>query len=187
MRVLIIDNKDSFTYNIKHYISYFIDDIDVIRAEFLHLDKVAVYQKILFSPGPGVPKEHPVMSKVLDKYGSSKSILGVCLGQQAIAEFYGLELELLLEPMHGVSSRLNHFNNCTLFDSMPNSFNVGHYHSWVISDVPSSSVLELTSVNKEGIAMSIKHKYYDIKGVQFHPESILTENGLTVIKNWLLC
>ena len=185
MKVLIVDNKDSFTYNIKHYVNHFCDDVDVLRCNTLQLDDVEKYDKILFSPGPGLPKEYSILNTILSKYGSSKSILGICLGQQAIAEFYGAKLENLLDPMHGITSKISHLNNCNLYKDLPISFQIGHYHSWVVCDKDFPAELEITAINDSGLIMSIKHKKYDIKAVQFHPESILTENGLQLIKNWL--
>ena len=186
MKVIIIDNNDSFTYNLKYYINQFCDIVDVLRSNQFHLDDLVIYDKILFSPGPGLPNEHPILKAILDKYGHSKSIFGVCLGHQAIAEFYGCQLLNLADSMHARSSRIKHLNNCSLFENLPDTFKIGHYHSWVIDNVNFSERLEITSINEDGLIMSIKHKQYNIKAVQFHPESILTEHGLVLIKNWLL-
>ena len=186
MKVIIIDNNDSFTYNLKYYINQFCDNVDVLRSNQFHLDDLVIYDKILFSPGPGLPNEHPILKAILDKYGHSKSIFGVCLGHQAIAEFYGCQLLNLADSMHAISSRIKHLNNCSLFENLPDTFKIGHYHSWVIDNVNFSERLEITSINEDGLIMSIKHKKYNIKAVQFHPESILTEHGLVLIKNWLL-
>ena len=185
MKVLIVDNNDSFTYNLKHYINQFCDDVDVVRYNKLQIRDVGEYDKILFSPGPGLPKEYSILNEILSKYGCSKSILGVCLGQQAITEFYGGQLNNLSSAMHGRSSKIKHLNNCGLYKNMPISFQIGHYHSWVVSNKDFPEELEITSVNESSLIMSIKHKKYDIKAVQFHPESILTEHGLQLIENWL--
>ena len=185
MRVLIIDNEDSFSYNLKHYVSQFSEFVDVVRSDKLEIENVAKYHKIIFSPGPGLPKEYPILTKVLKVYGAHKSILGVCLGQQAIVEYFGGKLENLSEVKHGVSSELHHHNNCNLFANLNNIFNVGLYHSWVVSKDSFPSELEVTAVNSEGLIMAIKHREFDIKSLQFHPESILTENGLQIIENWL--
>ena len=185
MRVLIIDNQDSFSYNLKHYVSQFSEFIDVIRSDRLKIKDVAKYQKIIFSPGPGLPEEYPILNEVLKVYGAHKSILGVCLGKQSIAEYYGGKLENLSNVKHGVSSELSHYNNCNLFANISKDFRVGHYHSWVISKDLFPNVLEVTAVNSEGLIMAIKHRKLDIKALQFHPESILTENGLQIIENWL--
>ena len=185
MKVLIVDNKDSFTYNLKHYINYFCDDVDVFRYNKLNIKNVVDYDKILFSPGPGLPSEYLILNKILSQYGSSKSILGICLGQQAIVQFYGGHLCNLVDPMHGRSSKVKHFNNCLLYKDIPVSFQIGHYHSWVVSEYDFPKELEITSVNESGLIMSIKHKKDDVRAVQFHPESILTEYGLELLENWL--
>ena len=186
MKVLIVDNKDSFTYNLKHYINQFTDDIDVLRGDVLDFDNIMNYDKIVLSPGPGLPAEHPVLEKLLEAFYDKKSILGICLGQQAIAEFFNAKLENLSTVQHGVTSKVAHFNNCKLFENIPNNFKIGHYHSWVVSKNNFPKELNITSENEEGIITSINHKKYDITAVQFHPESILTEHGLQLIKNWLL-
>ena len=185
MKILIVDNQDSFTYNLKHYINQFARDVDVVRCDELYIKDVQIYDKILLSPGPGLPKEYPILNNILTCYASSKSILGVCLGQQAIASFYGGRLENLVCPMHGVASKIKHLNNCSLFKDIPVSFEIGHYHSWIVSKRKFPKDLEITSFNHNGLIMSLKHKKYDVKSVQFHPESILTENGLLLLQNWI--
>tara|TARA_B100000214_G_scaffold115562_1_gene81607 strand:+ start:7367 stop:7930 length:564 start_codon:yes stop_codon:yes gene_type:complete len=186
LKILIVDNKDSFTYNLKHYIKQFTDNVDVLRYNNLFLDDVQIYDKILFSPGPGLPKEYPILESILKKYASYKSILGICLGHQAIVSFYGGILENLAIPMHGTTSQIEHLNSCSLFKNIPNYFQIGHYHSWIASKKRFPKELEVTSFNQNGIIMSLKHKKYDVKSVQFHPESILTENGLLLIQNWIM-
>ena len=186
MKILIIDNQDSFTFNLKHYVQQFTNNVFVVRGDDCDLNHLRNYDKILISPGPGLPFEHPILKKVLDRYYDKKSILGVCLGQQAIADFFGARLENLRQVKHGVSSYITHSNNSVLFKNIPQSFKVGHYHSWVVSKNNFPQDLNITSENKEGIITSISHRYYDIHGVQFHPESILTEHGLQLIKNWLI-
>ena len=186
MKILIIDNQDSFTFNLKHYVQQFTNNVFVVRGDDCDLNCLRNYDKILISPGPGLPFEHPILKKVLDCYYDKKSILGVCLGQQAIADFFGARLENLRQVKHGVSSYITHSNNSVLFKNIPQSFKVGHYHSWVVSKNNFPQDLNITSVNEEGIITSISHRYYDIHGVQFHPESILTEYGLHLIKNWLI-
>lgn len=186
MKVLIVDNRDSFTYNLKHYVNQFTDDVDVFRGECIQLNEVEVYDKIILSPGPGLPFEHPILKQILDRYYNKKSILGICLGQQAISEFFNAEIENLSTVKHGITSDIYHFNNCKLFKDIPNKFKIGHYHSWVVSKNNFPKELIITSENEEGIITSIKHNEYDITGVQFHPESILTEHGLKLIKNWVL-
>ena len=186
MKVLIVDNKDSFTYNLKNYLLHFCSHVDVFRHDLLNLKIVSSYDKILFSPGPGLPKEYPILHHILHQFGKSKSILGVCLGQQAIATFYGAKLYNLNHPMHGVSSTVHHLENCTLYNSIPSVFKIGHYHSWVVSKKDFPQDLQITSLNDEGLIMSISHITYDVKGIQFHPESVLTDHGLNLIRNWLI-
>lgn len=185
MKVLIVDNKDSFTYNLKHYVNQFCAHVNVIRCNQLSLNQVASYDKILFSPGPGLPKDYPILRHILISFGRSKSILGICLGHQAIAEFYGCSLENLDYPMHGVSTKICHLKNCNLFNNIPVSFQIGHYHSWVVSKKSLPKFLEITSTNEDGLIMSLKHTRYNIQSLQFHPESILTDFGLSMIGNWL--
>ena len=184
MRVLIIDNQDSFSNNLKHYVSQFSEFVDVVRDDKLEIEDVAKYHKIIFSPGPGLPEEYPILNEVLKVYGAHKSILGVCLGQQAIVEYFGGEIENLNEVKHGVSSELYHYDNCNLFANIDNKFLVGHYHSWVVSSsLP--EVLEATSVDNKGQLMSLRHKTYNVRSVQYHPESILTPYGKKILENWI--
>ena len=157
----------------------------MLRYNRLRLEDVSLYDKILFSPGPGLPKDYPILNAILSRYETSKSILGICLGQQAIAEFYGCRLSNLHYSLHGVASKVAHLNNCSLYHGLPTSFQIGHYHSWVVCDKEFSRNLLITSKNEHGLIMSLRHRKYDIVGVQFHPESILTEHGLQMIKNWL--
>ena len=186
MRVFLIDNNDSFTYNLKHYIEHFASEVVVYRGPEIDIDNVEQFDKIILSPGPGLPNEHPVLKQVLDRYYNKKPILGICLGQQAIAEFFNANLENLTTVKHGVTSMVSHFNNSKLFKDIPKSFKIGHYHSWVVSKINFPDELKITSENEEGIITSLTHKKYDITAVQFHPESILTEHGLQLIKNWVL-
>ena len=185
MKVLIIDNNDSFTYNLEHYVRHFVDDVDVIRFNRVELEDVGLYEKILFSPGPGLPNEYPILDDILRKYGGYISILGICLGQQSIIDSYGGKLYNLSAPLHGVTSEVKHLGNCRLYKGIPSVFRAAHYHSWVVSDADFPEEFEVTSFNQDGLIMSIKHKVYDIKGVQYHPESILAEYGLQLIENWL--
>ncbi len=185
MKVLIIDNNDSFTYNLKHYVSQFVDYVDVIRYNIVSLKDIRSYDKIIFSPGPGLPNEYPILHSILSKYAHSKSIFGICLGQQSIVEFYGGKLHNLSMPLHGVTSELRHLDNCILYNDIPLIFRAAHYHSWVVSNDDFPEEIEITSLNEDGLIMSIKHKLYDVKAVQFHPESVLAEYGLKLISNWL--
>ena len=186
MRVILIDNNDSFTYNLKHYIEQFASEVVVYRASEIELDDIDQFDKIILSPGPGLPNEHPVLKQVLAHYYKKKPILGICLGQQAIAEFFNANLENLTTVKHGLTSVVKHFNNCKLFKDIPEIFKIGHYHSWVVSKINFPEELVITSENEEGIITSLSHKKHDITAVQFHPESILTEYGLQMIKNWVL-
>ena len=186
MRVFLIDNNDSFTYNLKHYIEQFAIEVVVSRSAEIELDDIESFDKIILSPGPGLPNEHPVLKQVLARYYNQKPILGICLGQQAIAEFFNANLENLTTVKHGVTSMVHHFDNCKLFKDIPKSFKIGHYHSWVVSKIDFPEELTITSENEEGIITSLNHKNYDITAVQFHPESILTEHGLQLIKNWVI-
>ena len=186
MRVLLIDNNDSFTYNLKHYIDQFATEVIVCRGSEIELDSIDQFDKIILSPGPGLPNEHPVLKQVLACYYNKKPILGICLGQQAIAEFFNANLENLTTVKHGVTSIVSHFNNSELFKRIPRNFKIGHYHSWIVSKINFPEELRITSENEDGIITSLNHKKHDITAVQFHPESILTEHGLQLIKNWVL-
>jgi anthranilate synthase component 2 len=159
--------------------------VDVIRISDLTLHHISKYDKILISPGPGVPDEYPLIYDVIDRYYTKKSILGVCLGHQIIGKYFNAELINLTEVLHGVKSCVNHYGNCTLFNNIPDFFEVGHYHSWVLSTSQFPEILEVTSQNKNDIITSFKHKDFDVKGVQFHPESILTTYGCKIMKNWI--
>ncbi len=186
MKILIIDNNDSFSYNLKHYVEHFSTDVSVVRGGEFDLDCIDSFDKIILSPGPGLPSEHPVILKVLDKIVGNKSILGICLGHQAIAEYFGATLANLEQVKHGATSKLIQYKNCNIFRSLPESFEVAHYHSWVVEKEDLPDCLEISSKNEEGIITSFRHKTYDIIGLQFHPESILTEYGLHMIRNWVL-
>ncbi|MFN0175109.1 MAG: anthranilate synthase component II [Saprospiraceae bacterium] len=186
MKLLVIDNYDSFVYNLVHMIyNLGIEDITVLKNDKFQLDDVEFFDKILLSPGPGVPKDAGLMPEVIKKFGSSKPILGVCLGHQAIAESYGCELKNLKEPLHGISSKINFLKEDYLFENTPNEFNIGHYHSWVVNENTISKDIKILAKDENGNIMSIAHEHYDIRGVQFHPESVLTENGKQLISNWI--
>jgi anthranilate synthase component II len=187
MQLLIIDNYDSFTYNLYQLINEAgCSNITVIKNDKLELAKVAAFDKIVFSPGPGIPNEVPVMSKILKEYQHDKSILGVCLGHQAIGCFYGAQLINLPQPCHGISSGLHTTETGEkLFRGMQDNFVVGRYHSWVIDEATLPACLRVTSKSEDGCIMSIAHLKFDIRGVQFHPESFITSNGKKLIQNWL--
>jgi len=186
MKLLVLDNYDSFTYNLVHLIEK-VNDIsfDVISNDKISLDEINAYSKILLSPGPGLPKESGIMPQLLQHYHKTKSIFGVCLGLQAIGETFGATLQNLETVYHGIATPVTIINNDVIFVDCPKSFNVGRYHSWVIKNEHLPSDLEVTAVDDKNNIMALKHKTYDVRGVQFHPESILSEHGETIIKNWL--
>lgn len=184
--ILIIDNYDSFTYNLVHYLEDLNCKVTVLRNDEFELDEIEKYDKILLSPGPGIPDEAGLLKAVIKKYASTKSILGVCLGQQAIGEVFGGSLTNLEKVYHGVASKVKVItDNETLFKGFDNEIEVGRYHSWVISNEGFPGDLEITSVDENGEIMSIRHKTFDVKGVQFHPESVLTPNGKQILENWV--
>jgi len=186
MKLLVLDNYDSFTYNLVYIIRRLGYQVDVIRNDKIKAKEVEAYDKILLSPGPGIPDEAGIMKKVIEKYGKTKSILGVCLGHQGIAEVYGAELYNLFNVLHGVSSEIKILNKTDyLFKGIPDAFKGCHYHSWAILQGSINGLLEVTARDTNGNIMAISHKEYDVKGLQFHPESILTEHGATIIENWL--
>lgn len=185
MKILVVDNYDSFVYNLVRYIKELSDaEVDVVKNDQINLDEVANYDKILLSPGPGVPDEAGLMKELIEKYASTKSILGVCLGHQAIAEIFDCKLENMESPLHGIQSPINKITSDYLFEGTPDHFQIGHYHSWVV-DPDVSDQIEVTSLDQDGQVMSIRHKKHDVRGVQFHPESVLTESGRQIIKNWV--
>ena len=186
MRVLIIDNQDSFTYNLAHYVKNLTYSVDVFRENQIDIEALDIYDRIILSPGPGLPNEYPFLRDVIDRYHASSSILGICLGHQVLAEYFKATIENLPVVKHGVTSIIYQRQNCSIFNNVPVSFKIGHYHSWVVSKNNFPRSLEITSTNDEGIITSFKHKQFNVKGVQFHPESILTEYGLQLIKNWLI-
>ena len=185
MKVLVIDNYDSFTYNLVHYLEDLNCDVTVKRNDKLTLEEVDAFQKIVLSPGPGIPDEAGLLKAIIIKYAATKSILGVCLGQQAIGEVFGGSLINLKEVYHGVATQVNiTVDDEPLFKNMNKSIEVGRYHSWVVnSNLP--EVLEATSFDSNGQVMSLRHRIYDVKGVQYHPESVLTPNGKQILENWI--
>lgn len=184
--VLVIDNYDSFVYNLVHYLEELDCEVTVRRNNEISIEDVARFDKILLSPGPGIPDEAGLLKAIVKEYASSKSILGVCLGQQAIGEVFGGKLINLETVYHGVATIvIKSVNDEELFNGIENEFEVGRYHSWVVdSNLP--SCLEATSYDEKGQVMSLRHRKYDVRGVQFHPESVLTPNGKLMIKNWVL-
>ena len=184
-KILVIDNYDSFTYNLVHYLEDLHCEVTVVRNDKLTLEDVEPFDKIVLSPGPGIPDEAGLLKPIIEKYASTKSILGVCLGQQAIGEVFGGSLINLDEVYHGVATNVTlSAENESLFKGLGKEFKVGRYHSWVVnSNLP--DCLEATSFDENGQVMSLRHKEYDVKGVQYHPESVLTPDGKTILENWV--
>lgn len=185
-KILVIDNYDSFTYNLVHYLEDLNCEVTVYRNDEFDIDEIKNFDKILLSPGPGVPDEAGLLKKVIRTYAATKSILGVCLGQQAIGEVFGGSLINLEKVYHGVATNVNiQVDNESLFDGLEKQIEVGRYHSWVVNTTDFPDVLEITSTDENGQIMSLRHKTYDVRGVQFHPESVLTPSGKEILKNWL--
>ncbi|WP_028295388.1 anthranilate synthase component II [Olivibacter sitiensis] len=184
--ILVIDNYDSFTFNLVHLLHECGMDCTVWRNDKFQLEDVASFDKILLSPGPGIPEEAGLLMDVIRRYGESKSILGVCLGLQAIAEVYGGKLFNLSKPVHGVATTLQVTDgDDLLFRGLPQSFLVGRYHSWAVSGDDLPEELKVTAVDSKGVIMAASHKHYQVHGVQFHPESVLSEYGREMILNWI--
>ena len=188
MRILVLDNYDSFTYNLVHIIRElgFGDRMDVFRNDKIDIEDVEAYDKILLSPGPGIPSEAGILLDLIKKYGSTKDILGICLGHQAIGEVYGAKLYNMKEVLHGVGTSVQLLlKDDYLFRDIPENFMVCRYHSWAVEKNSVNGELLINSIDMEDIVMGLSHKKYKVRGLQFHPESILTENGKQLIKNWL--
>lgn len=187
MKILVIDNYDSFTYNLVQYIERIVKaSVDVRRNDQISLKEVAAYEKILISPGPGIPIEAGITLDLIREYGSSKSILGVCLGHQAIAEAYGGSIINLPKVYHGVTGQMKQVvQGDYLLEGVPIEFEAGRYHSWVVEPATLPGDLEITVENDEGLIMALRHRHHDVRGVQFHPESVLTEYGGKMILNWI--
>ncbi|MCK0108939.1 aminodeoxychorismate/anthranilate synthase component II [Flavobacteriaceae bacterium S0825] len=185
MKVLVIDNYDSFTYNLVHYLEDLNCDVTVVRNDKLTLEDVKPFHKIVLSPGPGIPDEAGLLKAIIKEYAPTKSILGVCLGQQAIGEVFGGSLVNLDEVYHGVATKVSIcVEDESLFNGLDKNIEVGRYHSWVVnSNLP--DCLEATSFDENGQVMSLRHKEYDVKGVQYHPESVLTPDGKKILENWI--
>ena len=185
MKCLLFDNYDSFTYNLHHILLELGVDTDVRRNDKISLDEVDVYDKIVLSPGPGIPSEAGLLLPLIKRYAPTKSILGVCLGEQAIAEAFGAKLLNLDDVYHGVCSDIRVLVKDPIFEGLDPGFRAGRYHSWVVSKEHLPECLEVTAIDaEEGYIMGIRHREYDVRGIQFHPESVLTPQGKTIIKNW---
>lgn len=187
VKILVFDNYDSFTYNLVHAVKKLgYADVEVHRNNQIALEDIERFDKIILSPGPGVPSESGILLDVIRRYASTKSILGVCLGEQAIAEAFGGTLINLTEVHHGVSSMVDVLEEDVLFNGLPKKLEVGRYHSWAVEKTTLPECLMITAEDEEGMIMGLSHKMYDVRGVQFHPESVLTPHGERMLKNWLI-
>lgn len=184
MKIAIIDNYDSFTYNLCHAVEAAGASIDVMRNDHIDMRRVAASDKTILSPGPGIPSEAGDMPEVLERFAFTKPILGVCLGHQAIGEHFGARLENLAHVFHGVQTPIS-LGDDYLFESLPRTIEAGRYHSWVVSRDGLPDELEITALSDEGQIMALRHRTADIRGLQFHPESILTPQGDIIIRNWI--
>lgn len=185
MKTVIIDNYDSFTFNLAHLLKELGAEVDVVRNDQFELTALERYDKIVLSPGPGIPSEAGLLLDVIRAYAGRKPMLGVCLGHQAIGEVFGAKLENLAEVYHGVATDCEHFSNDPIFNGMPRHFEVGRYHSWVVSKDGLPDCLEVTATSPDGNIMALRHKRYPVHGIQFHPESVLTPLGRQIVGNWL--
>lgn len=186
MKILVLDNYDSFTYNLVHIVRALGYTADVFRNDKIPLEEVGHYDKILLSPGPGIPDEAGIMKQVIREFAASKSILGICLGHQGIGEVFGAKLYNIPKVLHGVTSTAEVIDEGEyLFKNVPTRFQATHYHSWAILPETITAGLKVTAVNNEGLVMGLRHTSYDVRGLQFHPESIMTPEGPKMIANWL--
>ncbi|WP_130736215.1 aminodeoxychorismate/anthranilate synthase component II [Flavobacterium sp. J27] len=185
MKIAVIDNYDSFTYNLVHYLEDLNATVTVYRNDEFELEELESFDKILLSPGPGVPDEAGLLKAVIKKYAPTKSIFGVCLGLQAIGEVFGGKLINLDKVYHGIATEVTQTEPDYIFNGLPKEIQVGRYHSWVVAQEELPNELIVTSIDKNGQIMSMKHATYDVRGVQYHPESVLTPNGKKILENWL--
>jgi len=187
MKILVFDNYDSFTYNLVHLVEKILPlKVDVFRNDQIPLEKIKEYDKIILSPGPGIPSEAGLLLPLIREYAATKSILGVCLGHQAIGEAFGGELVNLSRVYHGVSTSCTILDKAApLFAGLPDQIEIGRYHSWIVAKEGFPADLEITAEDENGMVMALQHKTYDLQGVQFHPESVLTPQGETILRNWL--
>lgn len=185
MRILLIDNFDSFTFNLSHYLQIAGATVDVVRNNTIALDALDEYDALVLSPGPGIPEEAGDLMQVIQRDAMHKPILGVCLGQQALCEHFGGRLYNLPTVRHGSTSQCNATKEDLLFDGIPSPFTIGHYHSWAVHPDQPGDGIEVIAVNDEGWVMAIRHKTLPIRGVQFHPESVMTPDGQRMITNWV--
>jgi anthranilate synthase component II len=185
MKIFIVDNFDSFTFNLVHSIEPFASKVEVKRNNEIELNKLNDFDKIIFSPGPGLPSEVKIMYEIIHQYKNTKPILGVCLGHQAIADYFGAHLINMEEVNHGREIPTRIIQPDYIFKNVPTEFISGRYHSWMVGKNNFPAALEITSVDMKNHIMSLKHKKYDIRGVQFHPESVMTEYGTAILRNWV--
>ncbi len=185
MKIVIIDNYDSFTYNLAHLVKELGTEVTVLRNDQFKMEELEEYNKIILSPGPGIPSEAGQLLDVIRTYAGKKPILGVCLGHQAIGEVFGAKLENLADVFHGVATEGTQFGNDEIFYGLPKRITMGRYHSWVVSRDGLPDCLEITAESDEGQIMALKHKELNVRGIQFHPESVLTPDGKKMIQNWL--
>ncbi len=185
MNIIIIDNYDSFTYNLAHLVRELGAEVTVVRNDQFELSAIEAYDKIILSPGPGIPSEAGLLLDVIRTYAGRKPIMGVCLGHQAIGEAFGGKLENLSDVFHGVATPCHLVADSPIFAGLPHELTVGRYHSWVVSEESFPACLEITAKSDEGQIMALRHREYDIYGIQFHPESVLTPEGKTIIKNFI--
>ena len=185
MKVIIIDNYDSFTYNLSHLLKELDAEVEVVRNDQFEMNHIEAFDKIVLSPGPGIPSEAGKLLDVIRTYAGEKPILGVCLGHQAIGEVFGCKLTNLSDVFHGVQTPIKVVADDVIFDGLPTELTVGRYHSWVVDKDGFSPDLQITAVSEEGQIMALKHRRFDIHGIQFHPESILTPDGKKMVANFL--
>lgn len=185
MKIIIIDNYDSFTYNLSHLVKQLDADVTVWRNDQFTLSQLEPFDKIILSPGPGIPSEAGLLLDVIRTYAGRKPILGVCLGHQAIGEVFGAKLINLSDVFHGVATEGTQLQNDPIFDGLPRRITMGRYHSWVVSREGFPDCLEITAESDEGQIMALRHRHYNIHGIQFHPESVLTPQGTQIVSNWL--
>lgn len=185
MKIVIIDNYDSFTYNLSHLVKELGAEVSVRRNDQFQLEELEAYDKIILSPGPGIPAEAGLLLQVIHTYAGRKPILGVCLGHQAIGETFGAKLENLETVFHGIATPCHIVADDPLFKGLGSDITIGRYHSWIVSKEGLPDCLEVTAESDEGQIMALHHKDYDIRGIQFHPESVLTPDGRQMIANWM--
>ena len=185
MKTVIIDNYDSFTYNLAHLVKELGAEVDVLRNDKFELEELEKYDKIILSPGPGIPEEAGLLLEVIRTYAGRKPILGVCLGEQAIGQAFGGKLTNLSEVFHGIQTNVKIKNKDYIFSGLPTEIPVGRYHSWVVDTEGFPEELVVTAISSEGQIMALKHREYDVHGIQFHPESVLTPDGKQIVGNWL--